>query len=172
MSQTTKMAVNGATMSQPRPQSPAISGPIYRSAVAPLHKAHACQHDPPSLSKARPKPEERLFAGFVRQVHHNAARRQIDIGHDCRGKGQKQGRFVTDGRYFDDIPRPMVVNRADLADQLSPGVIGRKADQVGMVELVIRQRGQPVAGNEEAGAAQGIGLFLGRDTLDPRAEAA
>ena len=40
-----------------------------------------------------------------------------------------------------------------------------------MVELVIGQRAQPVAGNVEAGAAQGIGLFLGRDTLDPGAEA-
>ena len=79
---------------------------------------------------------------------------------------------MTSGRYFKDITRPMVVNGGDLPDQCPARVMGGQADQVGMVVLVIRQRRQSVAGHEEAGATQGVGLFLRLYPFDSGTESA
>lgn len=115
--------------------------------------------------------DARHSGNVLRRVDHDAACRQVHGRHVGAGEGHQCRCLEPRSRDFDQVARAVVVDRTDAPDLGPAGIEHGQADQVGMVEFVIRQRRQRVTVGIEPHAFQGIGLFLGGDPVDIRREA-
>ena len=98
----------------------------------------------------------------VGRVGDDAAGGEVDGGHGGAGEGQQQVGGAGAGD-LEDVAGAVVEDGADGAERGAAGVDDGEADQVGVVELVVGQRRQAVAGGVEAGALQRLGLLAGGD---------
>ena len=86
-------------------------------------------------------------------------------------KGSRRSAIARPGD-LEDVAGAVVEDGADRAQHRAAGVDDLETDQVGVVELVVGQRRQPVARGVEAGAPERLGLLAGGDAGEARGEGA
>ncbi len=101
------------------------------------------------------------------RVGNEASGGQVDRRHRLAGEGQQHAALEPGAVDFQQVARAVVEDRADLAKPGAAGIDDLEPDQVGMVEFVIRQRGQPVTRRVEPQALQRVRRLLGGDAAQP-----
>src|SRR3546814_6514853 len=102
---------------------------------------------------------------LFRQIDDDAAGIQVDHRHSLPRKGNQSGLAPRAGQ-LDHVAAAEIVQRTDRAERSAARVLGAETDQVGVVELVLRRRRQPVALDIEFGAAQRLRGIAILDSAD------
>src|SRR6056297_3861455 len=123
------------------------------------------------------RPWERGVSAMVSEypfgrVGDDAARAKVDGRHRLAGEGQKHGAALARHLDLEQVRGPVIEHRAHAAQRGPAGIVNGKPNEISVIEFVFRQVWQAFARHEKPCAAQGLGLFPGRDAGNARGERA